>query len=87
MTYYCSKCEGDSTLEERILHGTRLGAVVCKDCRAVYPSYLIDNDTRAKMAAAKGNSKKLRKLSKDNKKLMKKHKKMFQDAFGGKVIF
>ena len=84
-TYHCDRCGGDSILVERIVNGVRLGAVVCKDCKAVYPSYFINKDIRLKMIAAKGNADELERIAKECRKLMRKNKRLYKE-FGRKVV-
>jgi len=84
-TYHCDRCGGDSILEERIVNGVRLGAVVCKDCEAVYPSYFIDKDIRLKMVAAKGNADELERVAKECKELIRKNKRLYKE-FGREVV-
>lgn len=84
-TYCCDRCGGDSTLEERVVNGIRLGAAVCRDCEAVYPSYFIDKDIRLKMVAAKGNADSLERLAKECRKLIRKNRRLYKE-FGRKVV-
>lgn len=84
-TYRCDKCGGDSTLEERIINGVRLGAVVCTDCEAVYPSYFIDKGIQLKMVAARGNADALERLAKECRKFIRKNKRLYKE-FGRKVV-
>lgn len=84
-TYHCDRCGGDSPLEERVVNGIRLGAVVCRDCETVYPSYFIDKDIRLKMVAARGNADALERLAKECRRLIRKNKRLYRE-FGRKVV-
>lgn len=80
--YYCDKCGGESTLREEIINGIRLGAVVCKKCGAVYPSYFINEEISSKMASVRGDADALECLAKRNRKLIKKNRRLFKEVFG-----
>lgn len=68
--YRCDKCGGDAGLREKIIDGARVGAVVCRNCGEVYPSYYITPE----LLSLKDDKDKQRK---EHYKLKKKNIKVF----------
>lgn len=83
--YACDVCGGKTDLVERCIDGITAGALVCDECGAVYPSYMIDSDIRVRMVYARGNPDEMERLKKSMNRKMRKNRRMFK-SFGGMVM-